>query len=123
MITGIVNANREAIIRLVIAGPSGQQQDTEAIIDTGFIGFLTLPPARIAALNLSWLSRQPGVLADGSIDVFDVFVATVMWDGRLRTVEVESADTEPLVGMSLLDRHALRIDVIGGGVVNISAIP
>jgi clan AA aspartic protease len=123
MITGVVNENREAIIRLVIAGPSGQQQDTEAIIDTGFTGFLTLPPARIAALNLSWLSRQPGVLADGSIDVFDVFVATVMWDGRLRTVEVESADTEPLVGMSLLDRHALRIDVIGGGVVNISAIP
>jgi clan AA aspartic protease len=123
MITGIVNANREAIIRLVIAGPSGQQQDTEAIIDTGFTGFLTLPPARIAALNLSWLSRQPGVLADGSIDVFDVFVATVMWDGRLRTVEVESANTEPLVGMSLLDRHSLRIDVLVGGVVNISAIP
>jgi clan AA aspartic protease len=123
MITGIVNANREAIIRLVIAGPSGQQHDTEAIIDTGFTGFLTLPPARIAALNLSWLSRQPGVLADGSIDVFDVFVANVMWDGRLRTVEVESADTEPLVGMNLLERHALRIDVIGGGVVNISAIP
>ena len=123
MITGIVNANREAIIRLVIAGPSGQQHDTEAIIDTGFTGFLTLPPARIAALNLSWLSRQPGVLADGSIDVFDVFVANVMRDGRLRTVEVESADTEPLVGMSLLERHALRIDVIGGGVVNISAIP
>ena len=123
MITRFVNANREAIIRLVIAGPSGQQQDTETIIDTGFTGFLTLPPARITALNLSWLSRQPGVLADGSIDVFDVFVANVMWDGRLRTIEVESADTEPLVGMSLLDRHALRIDVIGGGVVNISAIP
>ena len=123
MITGVVNANREAIIRLVVTGPSGQQQDTEAIIDTGFTGFLTLPPARVTSLGLSWLSRQPGILADGSVDIFDVYVATVMWDGQPRTVEVEAADTEPLVGMSLLDRHSLRIDVLRGGVVTVSALP
>ena len=122
MITGVVNANREAIIRLVVTGPSGQQQDTEAIIDTGFTGFLTLPPARVTALRLPWLSRQPGILADGSVDIFDVYVATVMWDGQPRTVEVEAADTEPLVGMSLLDRHSLRIDVLRGGVVTVSAL-
>ena len=58
MITGVVNSNREAIIRLVVAGPRGQQQDIEAIIDTGFTGFLTLPPALVAALGLPWLSRQ-----------------------------------------------------------------
>ncbi|MSP39431.1 MAG: clan AA aspartic protease [Deltaproteobacteria bacterium] len=123
MISGVVNIKREATIHLVVSGPGGKQQDIEAIIDTGFTGFLTLPPARIAALELSWISRQPGVLEDGSIDVFDAFVATLMWDGRLRTVEVESADTEPLVGMSLLDRHSLRIDVPAGGIVTISAIP
>jgi len=61
--------------------------------------------------------------ADGSIDVFDVYVATVIWDGRRRTVEVEAADTEPLVGMSLLDRQSLQIDVVGGGVVTITALP
>lgn len=72
MITGVVNANREAIIRLVVTGPGGQRQNTEAIIDTGFTGFLTLPPTRIAALGLSWLSRQSGILADGSVDIFDV---------------------------------------------------
>lgn len=63
MITGVVNVNREAVIRLVVAGPSGQQQEIEAIVDTGFTGFLTLPPALIAALGLSWLSRQPGILS------------------------------------------------------------
>jgi clan AA aspartic protease len=123
MITGVVNANREAIIRLVVTGPSGQLQDIAAIIDTGFTGFLTLPPAGVAALGLSWRSRQPGILADGSVDIFDVYVATVMWDGQPRTVEVEAADTEPLVGMSLLDRHSLRIDVLTGGVVTVSALP
>jgi clan AA aspartic protease len=122
MITGVVNANHEAIIRFVVTGPSGQQQDIQAIIDTGFTGFLTLPPASIAALGLSWLSRQPGILADGSVDVFDVYVATLTWDGKPRPVEVEAADTEPLVGMRLLDRHSLRIDVLRGGVVTVTAL-
>lgn len=123
MIAGIVNANREAIVPLVVVGPDGQQLATEAIIDTGFTGFLTLPPTQIAALNLRWISRQPGVLADGSIDVFDVYVATVIWDGRRRTIAIESANTEALVGMSLLAGHSLRIDVVGAGAVTISAIP
>ena len=109
MISGVVNANREATIRLVAIGPNGQQQEIDAIIDTGFTGFLTLPPALVTTLGLSWLCRQPGILADGSVDFFDVYVARVIWDGQLRTVEVEAADTEPLVGMSLLDQHALRI--------------
>ncbi len=123
MITGTVNSNREAIIRLVVAGPRGQQQEIEAIIDTGFTGFLTLPPAVVAALGLSWLSRQPGILADGSVDIFDVYVGTVLWDGQPRVVEVEAADTDPLAGMSLLARYSLRIDVMNGGIVTITVLP
>lgn len=37
-------------------------EEIEAIIDTGVTGFLTLPSDRVAALGLSWLSRQPGIL-------------------------------------------------------------
>ena len=119
----MVNANREATIRLVVSGPSRQQQEIEAIIDTGFTGFLTLPPALIQALGLAWLCRQPGVLADGSVEVFDVYGATVMWDGQPRPVEFEAADTESLMGMSLLGRHSLRFDILTGGVVTITALP
>lgn len=123
MITGAVDANREAIIHLVAIGPSGQQQEIEAIIDTGFTGFLTLPTTFVTVLGLSWLCRQPGILADGSIEFFDVYTVTVIWDGQPRTVEVEAADAEPLVGMGMLDRHSLRIDVLTGGVVTIRALP
>jgi clan AA aspartic protease len=119
----MVNANREATIRLGVIGLPGHPQDIEAVIDTGFTGFLTLPPALVTALGLSWLCRQPGILADGRVEYFDVYIATVIWDGQPRTIEVEAADTEPLVGMSLLDRHSLRIDVLSGGVVTISALP
>ena len=123
MIIGMVNANREATMRLGVIGLQGPPQDIEAVIDTGFTGFLTLPPALVTALGLSWLCRQPGILADGRVEYFDVYIATVIWDGQPRTIEVEAADTEPLVGMSLLDRHSLRIDVLSGGVVTISALP
>ena len=123
MITGMVNANREAIIQFVALGPQGHQQEIEAVIDTGFTGFLTMPSALVAALGLAWLCRQPGILADGRVEFFDVYVATVIWDGQPRTVEVEAADTEPLVGMSLLDGHTLRIDVLSGGIVTITVFP
>ena len=120
---GVVNADREATLRLVVVGPSEKQQEIEAIIDTGFTGFLTLPAALVAALGLSWLCRQPGLLADGSVDLFDVYAATVLWDGRSRTVEVEAVDTEPLLGMSLLDHHSLLIEVVMGGAVTVTAFP
>ena len=123
MITGVVNADREATIRLDVVGPSGQQQEIEAIIDTGFTGFLTMHAALVAALGLRWLCRQPGILADGSVDFFDVYIATVVWDGQFRLVAAEAANTEPLVGMGLLDGHSLLIDVVSGGNVTITALP
>jgi hypothetical protein len=49
--------------------------------------------------------------------------ATVNWDGAPRDVEVDAADTDPLVGMALLAGHELRIKVIAGGTVTVSAIP
>ena len=57
MITGSVNANYEAIIHLSVRGPGGQEREVDAVIDTGFNGFLTLPPALVTALDLARLSR------------------------------------------------------------------
>ena len=51
MIRGEVSADWEATIRLKVLGPSGQEEDVEAVIDTGFNGFLTLPPDLIARLG------------------------------------------------------------------------
>ncbi len=123
MITGAVNANHEATIQLFVSAPNGKQQNIEAIIDTGFTGFLTLPYHFIRALGLFWLSRQPGILGDGSEHVFDVYVANLIWDGRPRAVEVEAAETEPLIGTNLLVGYSLRMDVFHGGPVTITKLP
>jgi predicted aspartyl protease len=42
MISGRVR-NREAIIELEVSGPGQPLQQVEAVIDTGYNGYLTLP--------------------------------------------------------------------------------
>jgi predicted aspartyl protease len=42
MITGVININGEAIIRIVVGDLSNQRVVVDAIIDTGYTGFLTL---------------------------------------------------------------------------------
>ncbi len=120
MITGKVNAELEAIVRLEVAGPNGRRHGVDAVIDTGFSGHLTLPDSVIDSLALTWLGREPGILADGRTDLFEVFAAEVLWDGNRRAIEIQAANTQPLVGMSLLHRHSLFIDVADGGRVEIS---
>jgi clan AA aspartic protease len=123
VIVGTVTENREAIIRLIVRGLNGQEQEVEAVVDTGFTGFLTLPPRLITSLGFTWLGREEGVLSDGSLQVFDVYTATVIWDGQPRSVTADAADTDLLVGMGLMYRYDLRIQVVDGGTVTIEALP
>lgn len=122
MITGTVNANREAIISCTVRGPAGQEREIEAVIDTAFNGFLTLPPSVIAALGLSKLGLGRVLLADGSQECLEIYEAVVMWDGKPRVVEVDGARTDALVGMAMLDGHELRIAVVVDGTVRIDAM-
>ncbi len=120
MMTGTINADLEPLLRLTVQDAGGQPHDLEAVIDTGFNGFLTLPPPLIAALGLPWLCRQQGQLADGSVVAFDVYVATGDWHGQPRSVEVEAADAQPLLGMALMQDSELQIQVGPGGSVTIA---
>ncbi len=52
MISGIVNADFEPIIPLSVHGLDGKVYTQDAIVDTGFNGWLSLPPDLITELNL-----------------------------------------------------------------------
>lgn len=122
MITGRVTADRQAIITLTVRGPAGQEHEIEAIVDTGFDGWLSLPSAVIVQLGLTWLQRGRALLADGRESVFDIYEATVIWDGQVRRIPVDEAETAPLVGMSLLDGYELTMQVRSSGNVIIRAL-
>jgi clan AA aspartic protease len=122
MMQGFVNANCEAMLRLVIGNETSNRQVIDAVIDTGFTGFLTLPYEMIAALSLSWVGSDRGTLGDGSETTFEVYEATIIWDGQFRSIPVNAAETDPLVGMSLLYGYNLQIQAIEGGIVRIEAL-
>ena len=121
MIEGAVNAGREAVVTLPLRGPEGQARDVEAVIDTGYSGFLTLPQALAAELGLSYAGNGYAYLANDAEARFDMYDVTVLWDGRPRDIEADMTGSTPLVGMLLLDKHNLNIDVEDGGRVVIQA--
>ena len=121
MIQGVVNPAYQPVVNLTVHGPSGRSQEIEAVIDTGFNGFLTLPPNLVMELGLAYRDRSRAILADGSEALLNVYDVIVLWDSRLRNTRASAADTTPLIGMKMLDNHDLSIQVRGGGRVVIEA--
>lgn len=119
MICGFVNSAIEARIRFAISNAEEENQLIEAVIDTGYTGFLSLPSATITELNLPWSGTDRATLGDGSETVFQVYEARIIWDGSYRTISVNEAETDPLVGMSLLEGFDLYMQTKVGGVVEI----
>jgi clan AA aspartic protease len=107
----------------MLSGFRGRQQEIEAVVDSGYTGWLTLPPAVIGALNLRWRTLGRGILADGSVSSFDVYQGKVVWDARVRPVFVDEFDATPLVGMALLRGHEYKMHVRERGKVTIKRLP
>ena len=119
MITGRVNAYYEALIPIHLQDVKGNIHKFEAILDTGFNGTLTLPFELITMLQFPWRTRGSAVLANGSVETFDIYVATIVWDGMPRSILVEAVDVTPLVGMRLLEGYDVRLTVHPGGIIQI----
>lgn len=122
MMHGVVNPSCEATISLVVSNINRQTQLIDAVIDTGYTGFLSLPREIIVTLDLPWTGIDRGTLGDGSEVTFEVYAATIIWDGQYRSIPVNEAETEPLIGMSLLYGYDLCIRAVEGGNVTIKSI-
>jgi clan AA aspartic protease len=120
MMQGFVNQSCEAVLPIVIKHNT-MTELVDAVIDTGFSGFLTLPSEIIAALDLTWKGRDVATLGDGTRCIFDVYIATVIWDGQYREIDINESETNPLIGMQLLRGYDLRMRIIEGGTVVIEA--
>jgi clan AA aspartic protease len=121
MIAGVVSSDHEATARLMVCSPGGGNLEVDLVIDTGFNGWISLPSTLIRQLELPWRRRGRGELADGSETIFDIYEASVVWDGQSRRIWIDEIDAAPLLGMALLDGHELSIQVWTGGHVTIAA--
>ena len=121
MMRGMVNQSCEAILPVVVRN-NAKTQFMDAVIDTGFSGFLTLPSNLITALDLTWKGRDVATLGDGTSCIFEIYIADVIWDGQYRKIDINESETVPLIGMQLLRGYDLRIQTIEGGTVTIEAL-
>jgi clan AA aspartic protease len=123
MISGVVTANGEAVVRLEVLGPDGDQE-IEAVMDTGFNGSLTLPSHMVAALELPLVGDRQATLADGSQVLMKMHLARILWhEGREHEVLALRAEGGPLVGMELMHGNRVILDVVEDGHVTIDALP
>jgi clan AA aspartic protease len=119
---GKVVAGREAVVPIVILDLEGQGWEVDAVVDTGSTGELTLPPDAIESLRLPWCRDDLARIGGDQLVPCAVFVAKVIWEGASRPIEVFELDSEPLLGMKLLENHRLKIDIVDGGNVEITSL-
>jgi clan AA aspartic protease len=119
----MVTAQREAIIQVSLRGPTGRVLDVEAVVDTGFDGYLCLSPSIVAQLRLRWDRSGEATLADGSDTLVEIYDGKVLWDGRTLYIPVDEVDADPLVGMALLEGCELKAEIRTGGKVTIKRLP
>ncbi len=110
MIRGRVTDLLEPVIGLVLKR-AGRLKEIEAIVDTGFSGYLCLSLRYIADISLEYAFTDEFELADGRTISEDVFLGEVIFDGEEREIFVVfTASEDSLIGGSLLADHVVTID-------------
>ena len=112
-------ADRQAVVGVVHRFSAQPDLIIDCVVDTGFTGYLTLPASAVQALRLPFVRRIVAGLADGSRIRLSVHLATIVWDGEMRQVEVLATGTQPLLGTLLLDGYELTVQFSEGGDVSI----
>ena len=125
MVTGRViahGATLQPFAEIPVYGRSNAKAIVQAIVDTGFTGYLTLPTHAVRVLGLQFAIEEEMTLANGEPISFDVYSAAIEWNGQLRRVRVHSSEGDPLIGMAMLRDHDLHVRAIPNGPVTIDPL-
>lgn len=123
MISGYLDLHLDIIVPLRIRDANGQnEREIDAVLDTGFDDYLTLPPEIIAQLSLPFMETIAVTLADGSMVETNLHLVQVVWDGVPMTIRAQEAAGGPLLGMLQLFGSRVTFDVENGGAVAITSL-
>ena len=121
MIAGRIERN-QAIFPITLWFASGAEVTIDFVVDTGFGGFLTLPPATVASLQLPYDQDTTANLADDSEVIVAAHHANVIWEGALRSVRVLATGSRPLLGTSLLANNEFVAQFVPNGLVTLEPV-
>ena len=117
--TGRVRA-LHALLPVTFQSTNLPDVSAEFVIDSGFTGQLSLAPADVATLGLTYEYPTFAQLADGTSIVVAVHVATILWIGTPRRVRVLATGERPLLGTALLADCDLFVQFREGGMVTVT---
>ena len=100
--TGEYQDNDQILVALTIGNEEGDEQKIEAVVDTGFGGYLMLTTEIVRDLALPQTDVSAAILADGSVVQLAVHEVVVVWNEEERPVPAYVGEGEPLLGMALL---------------------
>ena len=113
----------EARISVAVAGPSWEFWEVEAVIDTGFSGWLTLPAVAVRELDLQIYRRRRVRIADNQVTWMPTYRAVAQWQGQQIGILVHQTENpRPLLGTAMLEHCRLTVDMQEGGPVAVTPL-
>jgi clan AA aspartic protease len=121
VITGIIKS-KHPTVNIVFRLPHQPDFTIEFVIDTGFTGDLSLPPAAVTLMGLPFLYELPANLANNSWVDIQLHEAVIIWNGEEKVVNVLATGKRPLLGTALLDGYELSIQFTEDGLITIEQL-
>lgn len=121
MIHGTV-VGLQARMGIIVRLEGNPDVEIQFVVDTGFEGFLTLPPDVVVKLDLPYVAKIQANLADNSKVTTNAYALKIIWNGVERDVIVLAMGRRPLIGTALLEDFHLSIDFYEGGTVLVDEI-
>ena len=111
MIEGIVNDFDEPIIRLDIHISSNNSKKVNAIIDTGFNGYISIPTILIEQSNWDFIGTEEYELANGDIVEEKLYLGKIIFDGdEIEVFSLTNRTKDVLIGTKILKNKILKVD-------------
>lgn len=112
----------EAHVAIVFRLTNQPDLEIDFVVDTGFTGALTLPPAAVQALGLPFFQEMDAKLANDAGVRVAVHIATILRNGHATEVLLLAMGRRPLLGTALLAGHELAAQFVEQGLVTIEAL-
>jgi len=123
---GSLDSSDTPFVTIAVSAPSGPSQFIDAVIDTGFTGFLQVPAGTARELALTPLGLSETQYADGRIDAIPlawsrVTLAENVGEGL---VHIQPGSDEAIVGVELLRafRKILVLSIADGLVLLVDSL-
>jgi len=111
MINATIDQYLSIRVRLEFIGNNGANVSYDALFDTGFSEYFSLPRHLIDVLGYTETDREIMILGDGTQREISIYEGHIIWDGQEQNAAIHCLDDDALVGMRQIENYLVTIPV------------